>query len=261
MVSDGILNGHLTLQKWNEKALSDQPRSLEHPPPRDKMSPIELGCPIRQPITFSFTDYLATFAHLQGRTRIIGKGNLFNLAIHLTNSTKLHWKDKQPVVKEFDSKLTFFWSYERRMVAVFRNAGSPIDWLQSSPGSRIGWVPLEWKEVPRCTKYTKSDSNCIRSLLYSGLCCKSSIHQFPWGARKKSIMWPLEAAAGLGGLCLHNRLFLTKVTGCLHNFWSGREDEWFKPFVDAICLKLSGDWRHQYGVTCSERASADNMFL
>jgi len=57
-------DGHLTRQKWSEKASSDRPRTLSRTPdrlsPRDKMSPIDLGCPAHQPIKWSSTDYLAT---------------------------------------------------------------------------------------------------------------------------------------------------------------------------------------------------------
>jgi len=44
--------------------------------------------------------------------------------IHPTNSTELHWIKTQPVVKELNNVLTFFWSYEQRMVVVSGNTGS-----------------------------------------------------------------------------------------------------------------------------------------
>ena len=43
-------DGRPTPQKWSEKASSD------HMSPKDKMSPIDLGCPTHQPIGCSFTE-------------------------------------------------------------------------------------------------------------------------------------------------------------------------------------------------------------
>jgi len=53
-----------------------------------------------------------------------GKFVWFHDNIHSTNSTKLHWTEKHPVVKELNSELTFFWSYGQRMVVVSGNTGS-----------------------------------------------------------------------------------------------------------------------------------------
>ena len=75
--------------------------------------------PTHQPIKWSSTEYLAMFTHFRSHTRIIGKGNLFDFATIFTNSTKLHWRERerQPEVKEMDSELTFFWSYKQRIVS------------------------------------------------------------------------------------------------------------------------------------------------
>ena len=64
------------------------------------------------------------FSRFCSHTRIIGKGFfLFRNNIHSTNSTKLLWTEWQPVVKELNSELTFFWSYLQRVVVVSGNTG------------------------------------------------------------------------------------------------------------------------------------------
>jgi len=82
--------------------------------------------PTHQSIKWSSTEYLAMFTRFGSHTRNIGKDKFvwFRNNIHPTNSTKLHWTERQHVVKELNSKLTFFWSYEQRMVVVSRNTGS-----------------------------------------------------------------------------------------------------------------------------------------
>ena len=49
---------------------------------------------------------------------------LISRNIHSTNSMKLHWKERQSVMKELNSELTCFWSHEQEVVAVSGYTGS-----------------------------------------------------------------------------------------------------------------------------------------
>ena len=113
-------------QKWSETASSDRPRMLSRTSDRlssrDKMSRTP-NSSTNQTVLHGVPSNVHSFlvSHLD-----LWKGKFvwFCNNIHPTNSTKLHWIEGQPAVKELNSELTLFWGNEQRMVVLFGNTGS-----------------------------------------------------------------------------------------------------------------------------------------
>ena len=139
---------HPTAQKWSEKASPDRPRMS------DSLT--------NQIVFHGFSSNIDSFP-VPYKDRWKGKFVWFRNNIHSTNSTKLHWTERRPVVKRLMSRSTFL-NYRQTMVAVSPNAGSA-----PSIGSKVirirAWDGFVWSKKgssdPRSD--AKSDANCVQS--------------------------------------------------------------------------------------------------
>jgi len=142
-------------------------RTPEHLSPRDETNLICFGRPTHQPIKLSLANYLATFAHFRSRTRIVGKGNLFEFATIFTRITARSGTENRlqvACVKELSSGLVFFCNYEQRNGYRFRKTGSVPLIGSNVIQDRASDEPM-WSERgssdPRSD--TKWDASCTQS--------------------------------------------------------------------------------------------------
>jgi len=92
-------DGCPTPQKWSERASSDRSRM-----------PDRLSLRQMSPTSGSSTNPMVFHGVPSNDHSFVWFGN----NIHSINSTKLHWKERQSIVKELNSELSFFGSYGQR---------------------------------------------------------------------------------------------------------------------------------------------------
>ena len=76
---------------------------------------------------------------------------------------KLHWTERRPVVKELNSELNFFWSYEQRMVVVSGNTGSAPLVGSKIIRDRASDVSVWSENGPRIRPTPEPDQSCNQS--------------------------------------------------------------------------------------------------